>query len=510
MRKNILFAAVVTASLLSMSCAVSCKKEPEPEQKDIKEPAKPEGPQSGTYTFTASPLKGKWEAGDQIYIHGSYGPAAKTITLSPSDISADGRTASVLLEDVFEFTLAPDYLYAAWPAEAVLESDGLMTINTEFSEYDRLLTLAYLNGTDFAFADVSSGLKFKVTGYEDFALSGNQRPGLRFTSYTAQYSSESSYFLGHKDDGYPFLYGKAVEGEVLLWFPGTVKVNDGVTIYFGNSGSWTKSYTNTEISRLSAGTVTDLGDISAELVSYSGPAPAMPEIGNRTKYTLSFNELSGLCISEGKDFIWGLGDSGDLVKISFDGQLINSPVHIKGDTEAISIDPETGNLIIGMEPNTVGIVSAPDFDKRTDLFKIADASKYGNAGQEGITYYKDGLIYCGMQTNSELYCISLATGEVQWKKVLRQIFPVITEIADLCYDPLTDWLWIVDSEAKKIFALTGDAETLLGAYAIKHPDNPEAIAVDHAHSCIWVGDDYGSTSYLYRYEFTGLDDAIIR
>jgi hypothetical protein len=24
-----------------------------------------------------------------------------------------------------------------------------------------------------------------------------------------------------------------------------------------------------------------------------------------------------------------------------------------------------------------------------------------------------------------------------------------------------------------------------------------------------VGDDYGSTSYLYRFDFTGLDDAVI-
>ena len=40
-------------------------------------------------------------------------------------------------------------------------------------------------------------------------------------------------------------------------------------------------------------------------------------------------------------------------------------------------------------------------------------------------------------------------------------------------------------------------------------ENPESVCVDHKHSCIWVGDDYGSTSYLYRFDFTGLDDAIL-
>lgn len=515
MKNKTLPVIAILASLMAMSCAVSCNKAPEPEQKtepeqkENQEPQAPEGPQSGVYTFTASPLKGTWEAGDQIYVHGSYGPAAKTITLTSSDISADGKTASVMLDGVFEYTVKPDYLYAAWPAEAILTNDGMMTSDTEFCSFDRLLSLAYLNGTDFAFADVTSGLKFKVSGYEDYAVSGNQRPGLRFTSYYAQYTSENSYYFGHKDDGYPFLYGKVSEDECLLWLPGTVKTNDGITIYFGNGGSWTMSYTNTEISRLSAGTVTDLGDITAELQAYAGLAPIMPEIGDKTRYTLAVNELSGLCLSADKDFIWGVGDGGDLVKISFEGELTGSAVHISGDTEAISIDPGTGNLLIGMEPNTVGIVTAPEFNKRTNLFKIDDAAKYGNAGQEGLTYYKDSLIYCGMQTDSELYCIALGTGEVQWKKSLRKAFPAITEIADLCYDPLTDWLWVVDSEAKKLFALTGDAETLLGSYAIKNPSNPESLAVDHAHNCIWVGDDYGSTSYLYRYEFTGLDDAII-
>ena len=40
-------------------------------------------------------------------------------------------------------------------------------------------------------------------------------------------------------------------------------------------------------------------------------------------------------------------------------------------------------------------------------------------------------------------------------------------------------------------------------------ENPESVCVDHKHSCIRVGDDYGSTSYLYRFDFTGLDDAIL-
>ena len=96
-----------------------------------------------------------------------------------------------------------------------------------------------------------------------------------------------------------------------------------------------------------------------------------------------------------------------------------------------------------------------------------------------------------------------------WRKGLREKFSVITEIADLCYDPLTDWLWVIDSESLRFFALTGDAESMLGFYSARGISNPESVCVDHKNSCIWVGDDYGSTSYLYRFDFTGLDDAVI-
>nr|MCR5560688.1 hypothetical protein [Bacteroidales bacterium] len=94
-------------------------------------------------------------------------------------------------------------------------------------------------------------------------------------------------------------------------------------------------------------------------------------------------------------------------------------------------------------------------------------------------------------------------------KQLRYIYPEMLEIAGLCYDPLTDWLWIIDSESRNIFAMSGDAEDLLVYYYMGHLDNPEAICVDHANSCIWVGDDAGNPSHLYRFDFTGLDDAII-
>ena len=483
---------IIALATLAQPLCVSCDKTPKdpqekPETKPEPEP-EPKGPQPGTYTFTVSPLKGKWEVGDKIYVHGSYGPAAQMITLSASDISDDGLTASAKLDGVTEYTYKPDYLYAAWPGDAVVQEDGMTESSTGFSRSDILLSVAYLNGTNFSFVDASSALAFTVSGYTHFTLAGNQRPGLCYTEYNVDYSSINESFYDRKSDGYPFLEGTVTDGSVLK--------------------GYTEAYTVSDDVNLTVGKIKNLGDITASLVPYSGPAPKMPRMGKKTKYTVKFNELSGLCLSENGDFLWTVGDDGELAKLSFTGE-ISGRIDIDCDAEAVSRNPVTGDLLIGMEPNGVGRIAAPGFNHLETLFKIADAKGYGNAGVEGLTYYKDGLVYAGAQTGSDLFCCNLETGELVWKKRLRDIFPSITEIADLCYDPLTDWLWIIDSESRKFFALTGDAETLLGSYSVRGIENPESVCVDHKHSCIWVGDDYGSTSYLYRFDFTGLDDAIL-
>lgn len=538
MSRSLLPILTLAAALTLLPCSLSCDK-PAPDQGQEQEPEKPEEkpvddgkPKAGDYTFTVSPLKGKWEAGDQIRVQGSYGPAAKTYTLKAADISSDGKTATLKLEgDLFEYLSAPDNLYAAWPASAVKPEDGLTDATFTFTKADILLAQAYLQGTNFAFDDGSAAITFTVSGNYDRALiAGNQRPGLRFQEYSNAHSSSETSFSKVVSDGYPFReVTLAGDGQTTtVWFPGGVTLKDGFTLYFGKNGEWPAAYSRKtedglQNGTLKAGKVLELGDITSQLEAYSGPEPKMPEMGKRTKYTISFNELSGLCLSADDSFLWAVGDGSEIARISFDGQLV-SKANLKTtsgstiDSEAISLKYDTGDLLIGGEPSSVCQIPAASvvnvfkestFKGAESLFKIDDAKNFGNAGVEGITYYKDSLAYVGTQTGSYLYLCNLTTGEVIWRKGLREMYPAITEIADLCYDPLTDWLWVIDSESLRFFALTGDAESMLGYYSVRGISNPESICIDHKNSCIWVGDDYGSTSYLYRFDFTGLDDAII-
>ena len=480
----------------------------DPNKNPTEEPQQPTGPQPGTYRFVASEMQGSWKAGDQIYVHGNLGTEAETITLAAGDISADGKTATAKLDLVTETPVDPDGLYAAWPAQAVVPYKGILKVKTIFENCEGLLTMSYLKDDTFTFVDVSGLLQFSVSGdYDQFAIASTERDGLGITRFEAEYSSEKQKFVMKQNDGYPYRYGSLEAGSpARLWFPTGFSFGKGYTLFFGKGDQWTATYTTDTPVTFEGGKVLDIGDITASLTPYEGLPPKMPRMGAETKYAVQFNELSGLEPAEDGSFLWTVGDDGDLAKLSLEGEVLWK-FHIGGDAEAISRNPETGDLLIGLEPDGVGVVKGPGFNSRVStLFSLAKAKGYGNAGVEGLTYYKDGLIYVGTQTDSRLFCCKLATGEVLWDKAMYNKV-LVSEIADLFYDPLTDWLWIMDSENKKVYVYTGDSETLLGAYPVSG-SNPESVCVDHVNNCVWVGDDYGSTSYLYRYEFTGLDDAI--
>lgn len=523
---SLLALTIVGAAVFSCYSCTPENKDPEvpaPENKDKDKDDEtpgtedPAGPQSGTYKFVASPLKGAWEVGDQIYVHGNIGTQAQIITLSAADISTDGKTATgTLSADALSSPADPNGFYAAWPAEAVYAFKGVLKSKTSFEISDILLTQAYLKDDTFSFIDISSLVTFAVDGdYDSWAICSNDRNGLCITRFESSYDSGQKKFNYKQNDGYPFRYGSIASGAGEIWFPGDFSMPDGYTLFFGKGDSWTATYTVSGAQTFMSGEKKELGNITASLTPYNGAPPRMPKMVDYQKYTVRFNELSGVCISEDGQFVWGVGDNGDLAKLDFEGNVTYS-FHIGGDAEDVSINPVTHDLLIGLEPDGAGVVLAPDYNKRaSSLFTLSACKNYGNAGIEGLTYYKDGLIFMGAQSNSHLFLCSLESKSVLWEAKLYDVKRV-SEIAGLSYDPKTGWLWIIDSEAKKIFVFDVDhSQDGEGKYSVKmdfigaYPvagSNPEAVGVDRINNCVWVADDYGDTSYLYRYEFEGLDE----
>ena len=534
MKKSLFSMLLAVLALFSCSQCTTPDPDPEvnpdPEVTPTPENPEPEVPGAGEYTLVFPEVactKTGWEAGDEIYFHGNYGPSAQVVTLQAGDIAEDGKTAKVnLSETLMELQCPPDGIYAVYPSAAVKHGDSLMDSVAEFTDWNTPILMSYLSGGSFVFRSVVSLLSFTVSGdFDSYALAANDRSGLRITGFKADYSSNIESINTFVTDGYPFREGAVVADGATpnrLYMPGGVTFKKGFTIFLGKDGQFGKVYTQPDAYKIKPGDVVDLGDITAALTDYTGPAPKMPEVTNMTKYKVSLNELSGLCVDLSGEFLWAVGDGSELGRISLEGEVLQKCYIYQSssvlDSEGISMNYDNGDILISTEPNGIYRIPAAQIPNIFDeskfrgverLFKIEDAKNFGNAGMEGCTYYKDGLLYSGSQTGSNLYCSNLETGEVLWMKPLRQMHPAITEIAGLSYDPLTDWLWVIDSESHKFFALTGDAEQILGAYTLKTRSNEESICIDHAHSCVWVGDDYGSTSYIYKYEFTGLDDAII-
>ena len=526
---------IISFVLLStMLAAFSCACNPGVNTPDIPTPSdEPAGPsdspsdspqpQAGTYKFVASALKEKWVPGDKIYVHGSLGSRAEVITLEASNISEDGLVATAELGNVTANLKEPDGLYAAFPDDAVLHVKGVTGTKTTFNSASTLLCVAYLKDDTFTFTDASASISFSATGdFDTFAFAAGNRDGLKVTKYEVDYTSQTSKFSVKSKDGDPFVKGDFTSGkEIKIWVAGKTTLKGGYTIYLGKGEEWISMCKSTEDKKLSMGDNFALGDITSSLVAYDGSLPKMPVMGEVTEYAVKFNELSGLCVNTDGDFLWVVGDNGELGKISLDGKLLGRVTIKSGspaqswsiDAEGITIDKATGDLLISSEPNGVSRIPAADLPTIFDndiyygvktITNISAASDYGNSGTEGVTYYKDGKIYVGAQTSAHLFLVDLATGKLEDSKKLSSIFPAISEIAGLSYDPVTDWLWVIDSDTHLFYALTGDASAYLGAYSLKTSSNEESICVDRKNSCIWIGDDAGSTSYVYKYSFTGL------
>ena len=247
----------------------------------------------------------------------------------------------------------------------------------------------------------------------------------------------------------------------------------------------------------------------------------LPVMGSHVTYKLQsgskmVEELSGLCLSKGEDFLWGVHDKGTLYKIHFDGTFEQQWYH-EADMEGITMDPSNGDLYIGLESSSKSAykVPAPGYNSYSSLFAVEGVESMGNSGIEGITWHK-GNLYFGSQTGARLFEYTLSGTQLS-KRSLRDVTSTISEVGDLCYDPVSDYLWVIDSNSNKdrpeylpftLYLFNGDATKLLQTYYVGDFAhwNPEAVCVDHKNNCIWLGEDCdsGNPSLLHKISFTNL------
>lgn len=499
---------------------------PTPPEPPTPEPVKPA---PGTYTFVLpdGDYKTSWEAGDAIYLRGSYDPNSVTVTLLQDQISADGKTATVELATVPSPFCAPDYLYAAYPAEAVEVTSPLFDDeSTRFLPGYPMLVSYWTSSNSFQFKAATGQVVFSVdaNGYDAVIFGGAAREEIRQVYLSVVYSSERPLSTSKSSDGYPFFnFPISESGEYRVYIPANTAFNQGLYVYLKKGDSY-KAYNYANAVKLKAGEVLALGDVTAKMEDYDGLAPEeikMPTIVKQTRYSIPMEkyidpkdgkekerpmipELSGICLTEDGESLWAIGDQGQLgiVTITTDGKVNVEKIHFfDNDLEDVTRDPATGTLYFCQEPAGVYRVPSP-YTSYKKLFTVTAASGYGNSGLEGIAWYKDNTFYVGSQTNANLWRFT-PEGEQLDLISLKTVKPAVKEIGGLCYDAVNDWLWVTDSEAYMLWVFTGDARTYLGRYKVPAMNN-ESICIDHAHSCVWVGDDDDDQPHIWRFDMEGL------
>lgn len=503
-------------ALIAVLMLAACKQTPDnPGNNDDPTPPGPEQketPGPGVYKFILPDSCGKsaWEAGDQLFLAGGYAPSALTLTLKASEISADGKTASVNIDKLPDTTFGPDFYYASYPAGLVDTSINFCDDKYSFTGTDAPLMCAWLSEDSFKFESLSGALKFSVDGdWDGCVFCAPNWDFVCFDTFSAQANSESQNFNTGLGYGHYYLNKSLSGGSVTLYFPGGISLADGYSIYLRKGDTYPKVYTSAKALSLTRKDVLDLGNITASLTDYSGPAPKdpdMPVIGKYTKYDIpEIKELSGICLTADKSALWGVGDNGALGLISFDGKATLLWEKSCG-MEDITVHPVTGDLYIADEDNhRVVKIEAPDYtNKIIKVFTVQEALGYGNSSLEGIAYFKDDILFVGSQTGANLWKYTTSGEKLSMVSLRKLTHDAITEIGGLCYDSETDMLWVTDSETHKLYVLDSELTHILATYPVPYAGNNESVCVDHINKCVWVGNDSDSVSKLYQIEFEGL------
>ncbi len=258
-------------------------------------------------------------------------------------------------------------------------------------------------------------------------------------------------------------------------------------------------------------------------------------IDHEYQFTLNgMSELSGICLSEDGEVIWGADDDGTLYEIqlanmisktndskyeiavnnktkvysiSADDNLYTAKIVPKKNRhgtpnglgmEGMAMDSE-GNLYVGLEQENKAILKIKKNDSgyvfedgesdSPEKMISFSSNKYGNNGIEGITWFRrnnEQGFYLGTQKNVLLFQYDMNGNKLRDEKSLltadgweNETFIndsdlIISEIAGLDYDEENDWLWVIDSETFKIYLFNGDGSKLLTFYDISDMiENPK-------------------------------------
>ncbi len=231
-----------------------------------------------TFVLPENSVSGKtaWVAGDKIVVHGEYAKDQVTVTLAAGDISADGKKATLSVSGLYPYERddVSSTLYAGYPADAV---DNLKHcfFYTKFKDTNNPLMAACNTGDSFNFVDLCAAISFTVDGdYDSYILAGNKKETLGYGQYQVKITPDTQNYLQYTSDPIITLEGNMESGTNLVYIPNGVNLKSGLTIKLKKDGTTVKILKTADAEEITHGLVTDLGDITEEMIDYVDPFSA--------------------------------------------------------------------------------------------------------------------------------------------------------------------------------------------------------------------------------------------
>lgn len=241
--------------------------------------------------------KTRWEPGDQILFHGKWvGKGSRTfsvtVTLEESNISADGKTATVTVGEFDAGTTTSgrsSLKYAVYPADSITPDNGKENWRDKhtFNGTNRPLMLGYEKGdgtTAFTFRNLCGVISFSVSGdFDSYTFSGNNGETVGYDGYQASlyWGTDGKEHSDYKKGGTALtsISGTLATGDGAVNYvclPAGADFSMGFTFNFLKDGNIVKVATTSTAVNVKRNALLPLGDISTHLEDYSGQ-PSDPE-----------------------------------------------------------------------------------------------------------------------------------------------------------------------------------------------------------------------------------------
>ena len=363
--KKIYDIAILCAVLFPL---VSCGGDPvEPEPT----PVGPE-PETRTLTFVLPEftigegeeapdiLKTAWKAGDQIVVHGEYAKNQVTVTLAAGDISGDGKTATVTVENLYPYKRedCTSTLYASYPAELVNNLKHCF-FYSQFSSTNAQIMAACNNGDTFQFQNICGILAMTAEGgLGGYTLSTPKKDALGYEFLQVKITDNEQNYKQYVGNPVIQMDGTVNGSEILIFLPEGTTFPAGFVLKFKEGEDYTKIYKYTEPVTITRGAIVNIGNITEEIQHYDNP------------FSKDVKDLD----ASGNANCYVITEPGSY---KFKAVYGNEPTSFIPDVETAEILWETWNDLSEVTPNSV--LAAASFAEDFIILRTPDTLKPGNA-----------------------------------------------------------------------------------------------------------------------------------